>query len=144
MLLGSVTPILFVADKTTNEDIQQGIFNMLLSNAIFCGISFLLVILCELRLLLKLLKLLHVIFYTQFVHLFIQVFKSKPPTPPSLQQIQRKDDKTDFSKVLLDLYKNKDFVTLIILYGVACGMWSVFGIIENIMYLHYFPVSCLN
>ncbi|XP_044754840.1 uncharacterized MFS-type transporter C09D4.1-like [Coccinella septempunctata] len=117
MLLGAVFPILFVEDKKNDAEIQQGIYQMLLYNAIFCGIAFIAVVI---------------------------FFKAKPPTPPSAQQAQVGDHKTHYYTAFFELSVNRDFLTLIVLYGIACGLWTVFGIIENIVYLNYFPDSLLD
>ncbi|KAL3269455.1 hypothetical protein HHI36_008525 [Cryptolaemus montrouzieri] len=114
MLIGTVTPILFVQNKHSNEDIKGGLFHLLISNAVVCGAAFFAVVL---------------------------FFKAKPPSPPSIQQCALINNKLEYKQAFEQLLRNKDFVWNIIIFGTSCGIWGVFGIIENMLYLNYFPDS---
>lgn len=117
MLLGAVCPILYVHEKNTNAEITSGLRQMLQSNAVICALAFLAVLV---------------------------LFKPKPPAPPSAIQSLVQDHKTHYYTAFFELSANKDFLYLVLLFGISCGMWSVFGIFENLIYLHYFPKSLMD
>lgn len=71
------------------------------------------------------------------------VFRSKPEVPPSLSQLNLTQE-FNFKELWVSLKKllrNKDFLIIIICFGMSNGLWNAFGIVLNSLYTEYFPVS---
>ncbi|XP_045473006.1 feline leukemia virus subgroup C receptor-related protein 1-like [Harmonia axyridis] len=118
LFMGAVFPMLFLDENNTNEEIKSGLFHMFISNFFFCVLAGLTV----------------VFFYM-----------SKPLHPPSYQQHEvRKHIKSSQTEAFCEIIVIKDFICLILLYGITCGMCNVFGIFQNMIFLNYFPGSLMS
>ncbi|XP_056641818.1 uncharacterized MFS-type transporter C09D4.1-like [Diorhabda sublineata] len=107
----------FVVEKGENiEDIGRGIYQMTLYNAITGAIIFLIVVL---------------------------FFRSKPKLPPSISQLQLltqlEENKSRFWKDCKLLMKNRDYIIILVVFGIVNGLWNAFAIVINTFYIHYFP-----
>ncbi|KAL8599889.1 hypothetical protein ACOMHN_016234 [Nucella lapillus] len=71
------------------------------------------------------------------------LFQKEPPTPPSrAQQHQLElEVNADYGKSLLNLFRNKGFVILMISYGMNTGSFYAVSTLLNNIILDYFPVS---
>ncbi|XP_019872023.1 uncharacterized MFS-type transporter C09D4.1 [Aethina tumida] len=111
--LGSILPTLMVKDGTDDE-VANGLMTMLIFHAVFSGVTLGIVIL---------------------------FFRSKPEVPPSLSQLNLTQE-FNFKELWVSLKKllrNKDFLIIIICFGMSNGLWNAFGIVLNSLYTEYFP-----
>lgn len=79
---------------------------------------------------------------------FFSVFRSKPPSPPSqsqaLMSAVENDGKLTFWMAAKGFAGNKDFIFVLISFGINYGLWNCYGVLFNQMYTAYFPVSNLD
>ncbi|XP_045482815.1 uncharacterized MFS-type transporter C09D4.1-like [Harmonia axyridis] len=70
-------------------------------------------------------------------------FRSKPTTPPSRSQAslatQEKDKKLTFWMAIKGFVRNKDFMIILLSFGINFGMWNSNGVLFNQIYTTYFP-----
>lgn len=72
----------------------------------------------------------------------VSVFKAEPPMPPSPAQVeQRANDDTNFVSSLKRLITNKDYIFLLMSYGLNVGVFYAISTLLNQVLLVYFPVS---
>lgn len=72
----------------------------------------------------------------------VSVFKVEPPMPPSPAQVeQRANDDTNFVSSLKRLITNKDYIFLLMSYGLNVGVFYAISTLLNQVLLVYFPVS---
>jgi FLVCR family feline leukemia virus subgroup C receptor-related protein len=72
----------------------------------------------------------------------VSVFKAEPPMPPSLAQAeQRANDDTNFVSSVKRLITNKDYILLLMSYGLNVGVFYAISTLLNQVLLVYFPVS---
>lgn len=71
------------------------------------------------------------------------MFESSPQCPPShVQAIQRcvRASKKGFWKSINNLLTDKNFMTLVVAYGINVGVFNGFSTLLNQIVLDYFPV----
>ncbi|XP_030768260.1 uncharacterized MFS-type transporter C09D4.1-like [Sitophilus oryzae] len=75
--------------------------------------------------------------------LVILFFRSKPALPPSQSQlnlmIKNEMATLTFFEDMKEVIRNKNFWLVVFSLGFANGLWSVFGVQLNMVYIHYFP-----
>lgn len=75
-------------------------------------------------------------------HSLFPVFKAAPPTPPSraqeAAQINAEDD--NYGKSIVRLVKNKNYIILLITYGINVGVFYAISTLLNQVVLGHFPV----
>ncbi|KAJ8914565.1 hypothetical protein NQ315_010029 [Exocentrus adspersus] len=112
--LGSVlSPFLVKSDS--NSNISSNLYKMMIFNAILSCVVFLIV---------------------------AAFFKAKPELPPSLSQrrlLENGAKPPPFLENCRRLLKNKNFLLLLLSFGLFNSMWNSFGILINTIYTHYFP-----
>uniref|UniRef100_A0A6P7FTG4 Feline leukemia virus subgroup C receptor-related protein 1-like n=1 Tax=Diabrotica virgifera virgifera TaxID=50390 RepID=A0A6P7FTG4_DIAVI len=115
--VGAIIPPFMVVKGETKDEIGDGIFNMTLYNTIGAAVILILIIL---------------------------FFRARPKLPPSQSQLQLltlDEEKTNFWKDCKLLMKDKNYILLLMSFGIINGLWNAFGIVINTFYIKYFPVS---
>ncbi|KAG5892528.1 hypothetical protein JTB14_011117 [Gonioctena quinquepunctata] len=115
--IGTVIPPFVVKEDENIEDIGNGIRNMMIFNASLAAAAFILVLL---------------------------FFRARPrlPASPSQKQLMETTEKSpSFLQNFKTLIKNKDYLCVLLIFGVVNGIWNSFGILVNTIYLEYFPGS---
>lgn len=78
-------------------------------------------------------------------YIFNTVFRSKPQCPPSQSQLNLISNSdvgsTSFITNMKIMARDRNFWFIIFSLGLANGIWNSFGVLINIIYLNYFPVS---
>ncbi|KAJ8969880.1 hypothetical protein NQ317_011172 [Molorchus minor] len=117
--IGSVVPPLIV--KKTDKDVGESLRNMMIYNAILSVVVFIIV---------------------AALFTFVLVFRSRPKLPPSQSQLHLLDTNQEppsFLENFKTLIKNRDFLLLLLSFGLFNGLWNSFGILINTLYINYFP-----
>ncbi|XP_021923884.1 uncharacterized MFS-type transporter C09D4.1 isoform X2 [Zootermopsis nevadensis] len=79
-------------------------------------------------------------FTTALLVLIVLLFKAEPPMPPSPAQVeQRANDDTNFVSSLKRLITNKDYIFLLMSYGLNVGVFYAISTLLNQVLLVYFP-----
>lgn len=75
--------------------------------------------------------------------IFLSVFKSEPPIPPSpAQAVQRESESTgSFFLSVKKLVTNTGYLLLLLSYGINVGVFYAISTLLNHIVLQYFPVS---
>lgn len=71
------------------------------------------------------------------------VFRARPKLPPSQSQLMLLSQEEDlhFLSECKKSLKIKDFLIILLVFGVFIGIWNSFAILVNTLYINYFPVS---
>ncbi|KAJ8959987.1 hypothetical protein NQ318_009422 [Aromia moschata] len=110
--LGSVFPPLII--KKDDDNVGENLSHMMIYNASVSAVVFIIVIV---------------------------FFRGRPKLPPSQSQLQliEDNDQPKFLDNARKLIRNKDFLVILLSFGLFTGLWNSFGIMINTLYIHYFP-----
>lgn len=80
-------------------------------------------------------------FTTAIFIVIVLTFRAKPPRPPSKAQMlaEQMGLEVNYSKSLLNLLKNKNFILLTVTYGINTGCYYGFATLLNPIILYYYP-----
>ncbi|XP_018570609.1 feline leukemia virus subgroup C receptor-related protein 2-like [Anoplophora glabripennis] len=112
--IGSVLPP-FLVKSDNDSDVGDNLYNMMMVNAILSCVVFVIVIV---------------------------FFRARPDIPPSqsqLQILQEGEELPPFFHNFKGLVKNKNYLLLLLSFGIFNSIWNSFGIVINTIYTHYFP-----
>ncbi|CAG9821941.1 unnamed protein product [Phaedon cochleariae] len=113
--IGSILPPFLVEHDQDSESIGDAIHQMAIYNVILACVVFIVVVV---------------------------FFKAKPQLPPSQSQLQLltcSEDQSSFFSNCKTLFKNRDFLLVLQIFGIFNGLWNSFGILVNNIYINYFP-----
>lgn len=133
--IGFIMPPMIVKNHDNIMDIGKDLSYLFYSVAIPTTPIALLVFLCE-----------STEFDCSYVKKIVLVFKSEPPSPPSMAQVKLRKQKQEFSfKLFFRSYKalltNKPFIYAMISYGLNLGVYNGVCTMLNQFMLVHFPVS---
>jgi len=104
-----------VTDSGSKADIEHGLITMAFAVAIACSVLLL---------------------------ILLVLFKSEPPTPPSLAQLKIKESDEEsigFLKTLTQLLSNPSYVSILIANGTVTGVFYALSTLLNQIILEYYP-----
>ncbi|CAH0555889.1 unnamed protein product [Brassicogethes aeneus] len=111
--LGSIMPTFLVKDGT-DEQVREDLMTMVTIHAGSSAVILLIVLI---------------------------FFRAKPKLPPSQSQLNllQSEDITTYWASLKKLFKNKDFLIVLLCFGMSNGLFNSFGIVLNSFYEEFFP-----
>ncbi|KAL5010756.1 hypothetical protein ScPMuIL_013061 [Solemya velum] len=112
--VGFLLPPLLVPNSDNLEEMGDNIANMFYGSAAITSFLFILVVI---------------------------VFRNEPPHPPSRAQylVIQNTSHEHYGKSLVKLFKNRNFVILMVTYGVNTGSYYAISTLLNPVILHYYP-----
>ncbi|XP_022919007.1 uncharacterized MFS-type transporter C09D4.1-like [Onthophagus taurus] len=115
--LGFLIPPWVVSDGTTDE-VTSGLYKLFIGTAIFSSA----ITICTFLL-----------------------FKDTPPTPPSMAEVLKKTESdTSFKASLIALGSNRNFILLILGYGINVGIFYAISTLLNQIILNYYPGNAVD
>ncbi|XP_066259987.1 uncharacterized MFS-type transporter C09D4.1 [Euwallacea similis] len=70
--------------------------------------------------------------------LMLLFFKNAPPTPPSYAAQQQAEESVDFKQSLINLFKNRSFVLLLMAYGINVGVFYAISTLLSDIILRFY------
>ncbi|XP_074028613.1 choline/ethanolamine transporter flvcr2a isoform X3 [Leptinotarsa decemlineata] len=113
--IGSIVPPFIVKTEYDEQETGKAIHHMVVGNAILAAIVFVVVL------------------------IFFRAKPTLPPSPSQLQLLTQSEDKPSFFQNCKSLFRNKDYLLVLVIFGVVNGLWNSFGILVNSLYTNYFP-----